>query len=53
MTAIIEGIETEHDLAAMIDAGYRYGQGYHFHRPEPLADAIARLVDADRVAAER
>lgn len=44
MTSIIEGIETEHDLAAMLDAGYRYGQGYHFHRPEPLADAIERIV---------
>ncbi|MEM8706843.1 MAG: bifunctional diguanylate cyclase/phosphodiesterase [Actinomycetota bacterium] len=51
MTAIIEGIETEDDLVAMLDAGYRFGQGYHFHRPEPLALAIARLGQpaADRV----
>lgn len=51
MTAIIEGIENDDDLAAMLDAGYRFGQGYHFHRPEPLADAIARITQPadDRV----
>lgn len=53
MTAIIEGLETEDDLAAMIDAGYRYGQGYHFHRPEPLADAIESIVSPTSATIER
>lgn len=43
MTAIVEAIETEEQEEAMRAAGYRLAQGYRYHRPEPLADAIARL----------
>ena len=43
MTAIIEGIETEDQLASMRRAGYRLGQGYLFHRPEPLPTMVDRL----------
>ena len=53
MTAIIEGIETSEELAAMITAGYRYGQGFHFHRPEPLADAVTTIVSPTPHHAER
>jgi len=43
MTVIVEAIENDTQAHTMRDAGYRFGQGYHFHQPEPLADAIARL----------
>ena len=33
---IAEGIETAEELAALIDIGVRYGQGYHLAYPAPL-----------------
>ena len=40
MVAIGEGIETERERRQMLDAGYRYGQGYLFGRPAPLHDLV-------------
>lgn len=40
MTAVAEGIETEEQRAAMLAAGYMFGQGYLFARPAPLADVL-------------
>ena len=38
---IAEGIETEEELEALIDAGFRYGQGFYFGVPAPLDVALA------------
>ena len=44
MTTIVEGIETEQHQAAMRQAGYRLGQGFFFHHPEPLAAVVDRAA---------
>ena len=31
---IAEGIESAEEVTALIDAGVRFGQGFHFARPE-------------------
>lgn len=36
MVAIAEGIETDDQRRQMIDAGYCYGQGFLFGKPQPL-----------------
>jgi EAL domain-containing protein (putative c-di-GMP-specific phosphodiesterase class I) len=36
MTIIAEGIETEAELATLLDLGVRYGQGYHLAEPAAL-----------------
>ncbi len=46
MIAIMEGIETDEQALAMRAAGYRVAQGFLFHRPEPLDDAIALLANS-------
>lgn len=38
---IAEGIETEEELEALIEAGFRYGQGFYFGVPAPLDVALA------------
>ncbi len=43
MVTVVEGIETVEQLTAMRAAGYRFGQGFLFHRPEPLADVMNAL----------
>ena len=50
MSSVVEGIETDDQADAMRAAGYRLGQGFLFHRPEPLEDAITRAIR--QVAAE-
>jgi len=40
MTAIAEGIETEVECDQMIAAGYRYGQGFLFGKPQPLDELL-------------
>jgi PAS domain S-box-containing protein len=40
---IAEGIETEEELEALIDAGFRYGQGFYFGVPAPLDEALAQF----------
>jgi EAL domain-containing protein (putative c-di-GMP-specific phosphodiesterase class I)/CheY-like chemotaxis protein len=36
MTIVAEGIETEGELATLLDLGVRYGQGYHLAEPAAL-----------------
>ncbi len=44
MISVVEGIETSEQLTVMQAAGYGLGQGFLFHRPEPLADVIDALA---------
>ena len=37
LTVVPEGIETEAQRDALLALGCRYGQGFLFGRPEPLA----------------
>ncbi|WP_306208654.1 putative bifunctional diguanylate cyclase/phosphodiesterase [Actinoplanes sp. RD1] len=41
MTVVAEGIETAEQAAALIDMGCTIGQGFHFYRPLPPAEAAA------------
>ena len=38
---VAEGIETAEVAAVVAAVGIRYGQGYHFARPRPLAEVLA------------
>jgi PAS domain S-box-containing protein len=38
---IAEGIETEDELDALLEIGFRYGQGFHFGTPAPLDKVLA------------
>jgi PAS domain S-box-containing protein len=40
---IAEGIETEDELDALLERGFRYGQGFHFGVPAPLDDVLAQF----------
>ena len=40
--ALVEGIETEAQLAVLRELGCRYAQGYLIGRPQPLADVLGR-----------
>jgi PAS domain S-box-containing protein len=40
---VAEGIETEEELDALTDVGFRYGQGFYFGVPAPLDDVLDRL----------
>ena len=40
---IAEGIETEEELEALVEAGFRYGQGFYFGVPAPLDEALAQF----------
>lgn len=40
---IAEGIENEEEAAVLKRLGVEYGQGYHFAKPMPMADAIKHL----------
>jgi len=44
LTSIVEGIETEAERDFMLHCGYETGQGYLFHRPEPLHTVIKDSV---------
>ncbi|WCB93860.1 hypothetical protein DSM104299_02580 [Baekduia alba] len=50
LDVVAEGIEDAAQLAAMRDLGCPHGQGYVFARPVPLAEAIALIAPAERVA---
>ena len=39
---IAEGIETEDELDALLELGFRYGQGFYFGMPAPLDEALAQ-----------
>jgi len=43
MITIVECIDTNNQLTSMQKSGYRFGQGFLFHRPEPLADVMASV----------
>ncbi|MFI5916750.1 putative bifunctional diguanylate cyclase/phosphodiesterase [Dactylosporangium sp. NPDC051541] len=49
LRAVAEGVETEEQARHLYGLGYRYAQGYHFHRPMP-PDELLRLL-AQPVAA--
>jgi PAS domain S-box-containing protein len=40
---IAEGIETDEELDALTDVGFRYGQGFYFGVPAPLDEVLERL----------
>lgn len=40
---VAEGIETEEELDALTDVGFRYGQGFYFGVPAPLDEVLAQL----------
>ena len=46
MIAIAEGIETETECDQMVAAGYRYGQGFLFGKPKPLAELRETLLSS-------
>jgi EAL domain-containing protein (putative c-di-GMP-specific phosphodiesterase class I) len=41
LEVVAEGIENAEELATLAGLGCTYGQGYHFARPQPEADAFA------------
>ncbi len=43
VNVVAEGIETEEELEALLDIGFRYGQGFYFGVPAPLDDVLERL----------
>jgi PAS domain S-box-containing protein len=43
---VAEGIETEEELDALTDVGFRYGQGFYFGVPAPLDDVLDGLSAA-------
>ena len=43
LRVIAEGIETEEELDALVELGFRYGQGFHFGVPGPLDEALAEF----------
>jgi len=43
LDVVAEGIENEDELSLLADLGCSYGQGYHFARPLPEAEAFALL----------
>jgi PAS domain S-box-containing protein len=40
---IAEGIETEEELDALLEIGFRFGQGFYFGVPSPLDEALAQV----------
>ncbi|MEM9521392.1 MAG: bifunctional diguanylate cyclase/phosphodiesterase [Actinomycetota bacterium] len=50
MSAVVEGIETDEQVGAMRAAGYHLGQGFLFHRPEPLQTAVDHALMMEPLA---
>lgn len=46
LEVVAEKIEDEATLAQLRRIGVSFGQGFHLHRPEPLADLVARRLDS-------
>src|SRR3954452_15410466 len=40
---VAEGIETDEQLEALLEIGFRYGQGFYFGVPAPLDEVLERL----------
>ena len=40
---VAEGIETEEQLDALLEIGFRYGQGFYFGVPGPLDEVLGQL----------
>jgi PAS domain S-box-containing protein len=43
LQVVAEGIETEDELEALQEIGFRYGQGFYFGYPAPLEDVLPSL----------
>jgi EAL domain-containing protein (putative c-di-GMP-specific phosphodiesterase class I) len=43
LDVVAEGIETEEELEALSDVGFRYGQGFYFGVPAPLDEVLAQI----------
>jgi PAS domain S-box-containing protein len=43
VNVVAEGIETEDELEALIDIGFRYGQGFYFGVPAPLDEVLEQI----------
>jgi len=41
VSVVAEGIETEEELDALLEIGFRYGQGFYLGMPAPLEEALA------------
>lgn len=53
LAVVAEGIECEDEASVLKELGIRFGQGYHFGRPERLGSAVAGLdrTEADEASA--
>ncbi|MDT0276636.1 putative bifunctional diguanylate cyclase/phosphodiesterase [Blastococcus goldschmidtiae] len=51
LDVVAEGVETAEQDAQLRAIGCRFGQGWLYGRPAPLADVVAQLDHADRAAA--
>lgn len=45
LRVVAEGVETAEQASFLLEIGCQYGQGYHFARPMPIAEAEALLAD--------
>jgi PAS domain S-box-containing protein len=43
LEVVAEGIETEEELDALTDVGFRYGQGFYFGVPAPLDEVLEQI----------
>ena len=43
VNVVAEGIETEEELEALLDIGFRYGQGFYFGVPAPLNQVLGQI----------
>ncbi len=46
LSSVAEGVESAEQAAELAAMGFPYAQGFHFGRPVPAADVVARLRDA-------
>lgn len=46
---IAEGVETREQMDFLLDMGCLYGQGYYLHRPMPVKDCEAILMDEGNI----
>ncbi len=53
ISLVAEGVETQEELATLIDLGVQYAQGYYLQRPdeqmkEPAPDVLGFIIEANR-----